>query len=1167
MPQVPESYFQGDSGADLYIDPTGLLPTEYTVANGIEPNSIGSDEAVSDVTVSQMAILPDGIASAEAVGSPELSQPLDVTVYPTTIGSGEVFEEPVVQLMTFYADEIESEEDVSDISMTTKSYVDSVDSAESVSDIEISVEPVIFPYQFESGSYVEPPQINSTVHIDSISSSEAHGSVRVDFPLYASVDSISSAESVQNATLNYHARCVVDGIATAEVVEDVTLSYTVNISSIVSREDVPGHSVSYHCAVDGISSEGAVPDATLNYVEYVTELTIDDNSSVEDVTLGLDAVIRGDSILSKEFVSSIEIGYNTVISPDEIDTSERISRVYFHHPMSDISIGDGSSVSDLEATVHVPYAYPLSILSDEQFNNVLAHQTNEIAAFALSSEAEFGFPAFQNNGRVDSPSIHDGEQIGDPTLSLTMTQISADSVASEEDVAEAFAFAASVAPKSFDVVSADHIQSVIERYGEEAIDKQALRKYVSGSWEWDLSGSIYYSTFTRVDSYTRYWIEESENENHEIVKTPKSEEVSYLKNIFTNFSPEPFSALVEAHQWEWYEYYRNYYGLLEEWVMNGSNTIAIEASADSGEVVFSRKGSWHVGFPIAEITPRQEFDGEFFPVATNLGIVDDRIAELRATSPAGIITTNTPQQVYATISAETAEVSDVLTSTCEYVIQDQVANYELYEGVSVSPAINYIFDVPEPSYINGVPVVPSLRTDKLCSVDIVSRALHIGADAYGKLNFFGVAPDIVGETVTDTDYNFELPPTLYKPLKPPYVSPEDPTSETEQEDVEQPDLPDGWDGWEPEDPADDGTDDGTDDGWEEDPSEGVTPTNGAMYKDFPLNLFGGGTVIMSGIPKYKNNGKKKWLFATAKKKKKKSNDEVCVDEQVDDGPKYIGMYIKNGKLVLTDGEFVLRTAAPPRGQRVLVFAGYYGSRSFVGWWMNPKRYKYRYGELVERANKKDGVTLIMIGRGWGVKKPGESQGNGFTIGSIKIVDESDQVGSFGYGEQSPPSGVINELPNSAGQTDLPTKELEALAAELKLAYSKYSESTAEFFVLDPNEPHDPVLFQMYEDIRAAMLSYYEIDLKVHQYPNMPPEELAKAHQAMSELDQYIRDMRQAAEAQKAGAGDPKWVPVSSIPSDELVQYKKDYERWKVQPRMIGYFSIDDSSRVGVPGVR
>ena len=293
---------------------------------------------------------------------------------------------------------------------------------------------------------------------------------------------------------------------------------------------------------------------------------------------------------------------------------------------------------------------------------------------------------------------------------------------------------------------------------------------------------------------------------------------------------------------------------------------------------------------------------------------------------------------------------------------------------------------------------------------------------------------------------------------------------------------------------------------EEDPAEGVTTTTGVMYKEFPLNLYGGGTVIMSGIPKYKNNGKKKWLFATAKKKQKKTdeNGELCVDEQVDDGPRYIGLYIRNGNLVLTDGEFVLRTKAPPRGQRVLVFAGYYGTRSFVGWWMNPKRYKYNYGELTDRSNDKNGPTLIMLGRGWGTKSPGESAGNGFTIGSIKIVDESSEVGSLGYsyssGEPSnSPGGTFNDFNDLYNQykSTLPTKTLDAIAQESAIvAPDIYSKDDMDFYVIDTEKPHDPVLEDMYGSIRSAMEEANSIYQKLQQYPNMPYEEKDKAEKAL-----------------------------------------------------------------------
>lgn len=1097
-------------------------------------------------------ISPDEIVSAEAVS--------DITL-------------DLAPSIMLYVDGVSSEESVSNIIMTSAAMVDSVDSEESVSDVTIEMELIVLPSSISSEFVSGALSMNVTVEASSISSSEAVSSPVVMTPLLVEPNAINTTEVVEQPSVNYILFCAVDGVDTEEALEDVQINQTTNISQMYEDSGVSSVGVSLVYYVDDIEPEEDVSDLTINYVEYVTDLSVDDNSALGDVTLTQEAIIRPSSILTREISSQIEIGTNRIAEMDGIESSEHVSPVYFHHPVIDLSAGDGSVVSDIEVTVHVPLAYPLSILSDETFNNVLAYQEGVINPFAPASESVVGFPSFYNNGQIDVPALSEGEEFGALTLSLTMTEISVSSIETEESLSEVTAYDFFVQSKAFDAVYADHIESVLERYGHDALT-QVKRFFQDGSWEWDFSESFYYSTFVKIENYTAYSVVEVVDPvTNEITYEGREEEKTYLREIFDGFHEEEWAMLVEAHQWEWHEYYRNYYGLLENWILHGGNNLSMVADRASGEIQYLTRGDWHYDQPIAEIRPITEYTGQYDPVYTNLSIVDDRIAELRATSPAGIITTSTPQQVYATISAETAEVTDVLASTCEYVIQDQVANYDLYEGVSVTPAFNYIFDVPEPSYIKGIPVVPELRTDSLCSVDIVSRALQIGADAYGKLNFFGVAPDIIGETVTYTDYKDELPPTLYKPLKPPYVSPEDPTSEYKvPDDVEQPELPDdSWDGWEPEEPSDDGTGEDYEDGWEEDPSEGVTPTTGTMYKEFPLNLYGGGTVIMSGIPKYKNNGKKKWLFATAKKKQKQNNDEeVCVDEQVYDGPRYIGMYIKNGNLVLTDGEFVLRTKAPPRGQRVLVFAGYYGGRSFVGWWQNPKKFKYRFGEMSDRSNDKNGITLIMVGRGWGTKTPGESAGNGFTIGSIKIVDENAEVGSLGDSYQSgggSPSGG-GTLPPDWIPADLPTFTLDAIAQEMaQETPDPYSQADMDFYVIDQDKPHDAVLEDMYNSIRAAMEEYNSMYQAKMKYPNMPQEEKDKAEQSLAALKTYIMDMQSAAIEQASGATMPYWKPVKHMSSDERIQYMKDLKRWLVQPRMIGYFSIDDSSRVGVPGVR
>lgn len=1142
---TPDSIVSAEEFDEPYVFISGYIPLGSIYWRSSVPSALLSmwDE-----------LLPEGIATAEVV--PDITADLASSIM-------------------LYVDSVDSEESVSNIIATSAAMVDSVDSEESVSDVTIEMDLIVIPSSISSEFVAGTLSMNVTVTVDSIGSAEVVGEPTVMTPLQVEPNAINTTEVVEQPSVNYILFCAVNSAESEEALDDVQINQTTNISAMYDTSSVSAAGVSLTYYVDDVPSEEDVSELAINYVEYVTELTIDDTSSVENVTLTQEAIIRADSILSREISAAIEIGTNRYVEPDSITSSERVSMGYLHHPISDVEIGDESAVSDIDVTVHVPPAYPLSILSDELVNNTLTYQANEIVAYAISSDAEVGFPSTRNNGRVDVPELSDGEEFGETTLSLTMTEITAVDIESEEDVSEALLSSTFVLPKAHDEVYSDSVQTVYDIYGDDVFKKE--RVWDGSEWQWEYQDSYFYTQFMREDSYTHYFVVQLVNEDNEIYYEGRTEEIHYLKPIYPTFSEEQWMLLTEAHQWQWYEYFQNYYGVLDEWILHGNNRISVEANADSSRIDYRTVGNWHVNNPIAEIAPAQEFDGEFFPVYTNLSIVDDRIAELRATSPAGIITTTTPQTVYATISAETVEVTDTLSSSCEYVIQDQVANYELYEGISVSPAFNYLFDVPEPTYIKGIPVLPSLRTDPLCSVDIPMRALQISADAYGKLNFFGVAPDILGETTTYTDYNDELPPTLYKPLKPPYIQPEDPTSElSEQQDIEQPELPDTWDGWEPEDPADDGTGEEPDDGWEEDPAEGVTPTTGVMYKEFPLNLYGGGTVIMSGIPKYKNNGKKKWLFATAKKKQKKTdeNGELCVDEQVDDGPRYIGLYIRNGNLVLTDGEFVLRTKAPPRGQRVLVFAGYYGTRSFVGWWMNPKRYKYNYGELTDRSNDKNGPTLIMLGRGWGTKSPGESAGNGFTIGSIKIVDESSEVGSLGYsyssGEPSnSPGGTFNDFNDLYNQykSTLPTKTLDAIAQESAIvAPDIYSKDDMDFYVIDTEKPHDPVLEDMYGSIRSAMEEANSIYQKLQQYPNMPYEEKDKAEKALYALRTYVEDMKNAASTHIKTV-EPSWIPVRKMSSEERANYMKDYERWKVMPRMIGYFSIDDSSRVGVPGVR
>lgn len=1161
MPLGPDSFYQEESGADLYIDPYGTLPSEYSVEGGVEPFSISSEEVISDITISQMAVLPDGISSAEALGDPDVSQPLDVSVYPTAIDSSEEFEEPLVQLGAIYPDSVDSLEVVSEILATSLSYVDSVASAESVSDIEITTSPWISPYPFESGSYVERPQIDVTVYVGEISSAESHGSVRVDFPIYASVDSISGSESINNATLNYHVSCAVSDIETEEGVEEPQLNQTTHITQMYDGAEISAVGVSLRYEIGDTASEEEVSDLYINTVDYADVDSCDEETGYGEPTLTQTAVIRADSILSREIAASVAVGYNQIIGADSAESSERVSRVYLHNPIVDLYIDDDSSVSDIEAFVHVPPAYPLSILSDAIVNNSLVYQENTIVPFGMSSDSEMGFPGAQNNGLIRAESIDD-EELEDVTLSFNVTAIATEAIAGEEFFEEDAVVTGTFIPdKALDVVYSDSVESVTERYGPGAFDG-AKRTWNGSSWEWDLSEAFYAQNFTRVATYIERWSElVTDPVTKEQEWKPFEQEHSYLRDVYPRFKKEVWAALVEAHQWKWYEYYQNYYGELDQWLLHGGNYGVTVAQSDSGTVETRRWGDWHMSYAVSQYEPLDEYVADFPIVDTNLSVVDDKIAELRASSPAGLVVTNTPQTVYGTISAVTAEVSDTFTSVSEYVVEDQIANFELYEGVSVSPAYNYFFDIPEPSYIQGVPVVPALRTDPACSVDIISRALHIGVDTYGKRNFFGIAPDVYGETVTDTDLNDDLPPSLYKPLKPPYVSPEDPTSNWKPPDVpELPEMPGGWDGWTPEEPPEDDPYEEEEDGWEEDPNEGVTPTTGVMYRDFPLNLYGGGTVIMSGIPKYKNNGKKKWIFATGKKRKKKDG-ELCVDEDVYDGPNYIGMYIRNGHLVLTDGEFVLRTSAPPRGQRVLLFAGYYGKKSFVGWWASPKRFNYRYGEMTERANERKGVTTIMIGRGWGRKSPGESAGNGFTIGSIKIVDETESAGSFG---SEPDSGGGDTIP----PWGLPSPAAEGEARSLSPKPPEEDNDVPTYYIVDRTKPHDPVLADLYDTLATAKEQLRQIKDDMREYPNMPLDVKAKANQAIERYRTYIYQIEVAIEERKHDfKEEPQWTYVPTMDSAERTQYMKDYERWRKQPRMIGYFGIDDTSRVGTPGVR
>lgn len=1085
-------------------------------------------------------LLPEGIATAEVVP--------DITI-------------DLASSVMVYVDSVDSEESVSNITATSAAMVDSVDSEESVSDVTIEMDLIVIPSSISSEFVAGTLSMNVTIAADSISSAEAVGEPTAMTPLQVEPNAINTTEVVEQPSVNYILFCAVNSAESEEALDDVQINQTTNISAMYDTSSVSAAGVSLTYYVDDVPSEEDVSELAINYVEYVTELTIDDTSSVENVTLTQEAIIRADSILSREIAASVAVGYNQIVGADSADSSERVSRVYLHNPIVDLYIDDDSSVSDIEAFVHVPPAYPLSILSDAIVNNSLVYQENTIVPFGMSSDSEMGFPGAQNNGLIRTESIDD-EELEDVTLSFNVTAIATEAIAGEEFFEEDAVVTETFIPgKSLDFVYSDSVESVTERYGPGALNG-AKRTWNGSSWEWDLSEAFYAQNFTREDSYIERWSElVTDPVTLEQKWKPFEQEHTYLRDVYSRFKKEVWAALVEAHQWKWYEYYQNYYGELDQWILHGGNYGVTVAQSDSGTVETRRWGDWHVSYAVSQYEPLDAYVADFPTVDTNLSVVDDKIAELRASSPAGLVVTNTPQTVYGTISAVTAEVSDTFTSVSEYVVEDQIANFELYEGVSVSPAYNYFFDIPEPSYIQGVPVLPALRTDPACSVDIISRALHIGVDTYGKQNFFGIAPDVYGETVTDTDLNDDLPPSLYKPLKPPYVSPEDPTTNWKPPDVpELPEMPSGWDGWTPEEPPEDDPYEEEDDGWEEDPNEGVTPTTGVMYRDFPLNLYGGGTVIMSGIPKYKNNGKKKWIFATGKKRKKKDG-ELCVDEDVYDGPNYIGMYIRNGHLVLTDGEFVLRTSAPPRGQRALLFAGYYGKKSFVGWWASPKRFNYRYGEMTERANERKGVTTIMIGRGWGRKSPGESAGNGFTIGSIKIVDETESAGSFG---SEPDSGGGDTIP----PWGLPSPVAEGEARSLSPKPPEEDNDVPTYYIVDRTKPHDPVLADLYDTLATAKEQLRQIKDDMREYPNMPLDVKAKANQAIERYRTYIYQIEVAIEERKHDfKEEPQWTYVPTMDSAERTQYMKDYERWRKQPRMIGYFGIDDTSRVGTPGVR
>lgn len=100
-----------DLGSDTEIK-TGYITVSLAT---IYPDSIASEEAVSDVTITPgaTAIYPASTASTEAFGSPKLSH----KIYPDSVGSGEAFGTLLITLPVASLGGIASEESVSNISV------------------------------------------------------------------------------------------------------------------------------------------------------------------------------------------------------------------------------------------------------------------------------------------------------------------------------------------------------------------------------------------------------------------------------------------------------------------------------------------------------------------------------------------------------------------------------------------------------------------------------------------------------------------------------------------------------------------------------------------------------------------------------------------------------------------------------------------------------------------------------------------------------------------------------------------------------------------------------------------------------------------------------------------------------------------------------------------
>lgn len=985
------------------------------------------------------------------------------------------------------------------------------------------------------------------VGVESVGSQESVSSASVELATPAiHPDGIISGESVGTITLIASALASPDSVDSSEFVSSPQFDQIIHPDSAANESVVESPQLNSTVYADEISSSETFDGIFVLIDLLISDLTVDNEDVVSDVSVAFDAtVVAVDSIFSREVVGDPTVGLCITVYVDSIDSSERVPRLYLHHPITDLTVECDEAVPDISVIDTVPPLYPLSILSSEMVNNTAMITDGVIYPYALNSDNPVGEPNLGISSVIGVSSLPDESGIGDVVASADGDEIDADNIASEENVSdEVLATDVFVAPKPLDFVYSDIPIDASKLYQE----GEVTRTYNGTTYDWDTTQSYYYSTYAWVHEYVQYSHnrvpDDPDHPEGGWHYEPVTTDVTVLRESFEGFSYDIWKKLVYAHQLPWYLIDKAYYGQLEEWILHGLNVFRLMSEPTLGAITNALVGAWHVGNPIAELV--QDSPGGTEVIQTNLGIVDDRIAELRGTSPAGIIANGVPQQVYATVSAVTAEVTDTFASIAEYTIEDKLANYEIYEDISVTPAFNYIFSVPEPTYIQGIPVLPALRTDHLCSIDIISTVLKIGKDSSGKTEFFGVAPDIYGETVTDYDLVDDLPPSLYNPQRPPVVRPEDPTSDWwEPDPYDIPDVPDGWDGWTPEE-----TDSGdTGEDWEETP-DGVTPSGSqTRYKDFPLNLFGGGTIILSGVPKYKNNGKKKWIFATGKKKKRKDDDE-CVDQEVDDGPRYIGAYFRNGHLVLTDGEYVLRTAAPPRGQRVFIFAGYYGKKSFIGWWKSPKKYKYRMGEMVDKGQSNKGVTTIMIGRAWGQMSPGENAGNGMTIGNIKVIDESGNIPEFG---NDPNIGT-------------PTSTLQGIAMS-DLGYNDKvtdDSGTSEPYYLDPNNPNNKALQEIIDAIHEASNEIKVIEQNLRDYPNMPADKRAEGNAALTRLRDYVSQLRNDY-SERAAVAPPHWVPVDQKDEDYL-KYRADYNKWKLQARMIGYFSINDTSRVGVPGV-